>query len=73
MSEKVVSKKSEFQATIEVTREVRAVINPNGRGYTEDNVVRYLNDGVLKVTIKAGTPEALAAKVAVVLGTIEED
>jgi hypothetical protein len=73
MSEKVVSQRAEFQAEISVTRQIRAVISPNGRNYAEDNVTRYLNDGVISVTIKAGSAEKLAEKVSIVLGTIEED
>lgn len=70
---KVVSEKSELQAHIKVTREIRAVVNPNGRGYAEDNVTKYLNDEVLEVTVKADTPSKLAHKVAVMLATIEAD
>ena len=71
--DKVVAEKSEYKAHIKVTREIRATINPNGRGYSEDNITRYLNDEVLEVTVKAADPEALTAKVEVMLGTIEED
>jgi len=71
--EKVVSQKAELQAEIKVTRQIRAIINPNGRGYSADDVVKYLNDEVLTVTVKAGTPTELRQKVDVMLGTIEED
>jgi len=73
MENKVISQKSEFQAEIKITREIRAVVNPNGRGYDADNVVRYLNDNVLEVTLKAGTPVKLAEKIQAVMATIEED
>jgi hypothetical protein len=70
---KVVSQKTEFIAQIKVTRDIRAVINPNGRDYKSDNVIRYLNDEVMEVTVKAGSAAKLMEKVSVVLGTIEED
>lgn len=73
MTEKVVSQKSEFQATIKVTREIRAVISPNDRNFMADNVIKYLNDEVLEITVKAATPAKLADKVGVIMGTIEED
>ena len=73
MAEKIVSQKAELQAEIKVTREIKAVINPNGRGYSEDNVTKYLNDEVTKFTVKAATPQELRTKVDTILSTIDNE
>lgn len=73
MAERVVSQKAELQAEVHITRQIKAVINPNGRGYSEDNVTRYLNDEVLKVTVKAGTALELRTKVDIIMSTIDEE
>lgn len=73
MAERIVSQKAELQAKVKVTREIKAVVNPNGRGYSEDNVTKYLNDEVLEITVKADTALALRTKVDIILSTIEEE
>lgn len=73
MAEKIVSQKAELQAEVHVVRKVRAVINPNGRGYDEDNVTKYLDHEVTKFSVKAGTAAELRTKVDVMLSTIDEE
>ncbi len=73
MAERIVSQKAELQAEVKVTRQIKAVINPNGRGYSEDNVTKYLNNDVLTVTVKAANAVDLRTKVDIIMSTIEEE
>jgi uncharacterized protein YaiI (UPF0178 family) len=73
MPEKIVSQKAELLAQVTVKRSIRAIINPNGRMYSEDNVTKYLNDEVTQFTVKAATPQELRIKVDVMLSTIDNE
>lgn len=73
MENRVISQKAELVAEVTVNRSIRAVVNPNGRGYSEYNVTKYLNDEVSKFTVKAATHAELRTKVDTMLSTIDSE
>lgn len=73
VSEKVVSQQVHYKAVVHVVREGVVVINPNGRGYAEDNVERSVGTEVLSVTVRAATPEKLRLKVEQMLLTMDDE
>ena len=71
--DKLVDYTDEWTANIKVTRGQKVLVNPNGRGYSEDNRVVSEEGNVLSVTVRASDPEALSDKVGIILGTIEKN
>ncbi len=70
---KVVSEQKVYIAEISVYKDHHVVVNPNGRNYEADNVERDLSGEVIKVKVRAGTPEHLAEKIQTIMGTIDGD
>lgn len=70
---KLIDYSDEWTANVQVSRARKILVNPNGRGYDEDNRVIDAEGVELEVTLRASDPEKLADKVAIVLGTVEKD
>lgn len=68
---KLVDNLDEWTATITVHRGQKVLINPNGRGYDDDNKIITDQNTELEVTVKATSPTKLAAKIAVIMDTLE--
>lgn len=71
--DKLVDYTDEWSAEIEVKRGRKILVNTNGRGYADDNKIIADTGRVLKIELKASSPEALADKVGIILGTIESE
>lgn len=61
----------DWVAEVKVSRKQSILVNPNGRGYSEDNRIITGDTEVFAVTVRATSAEKLAAKVTAVLGVVE--
>ncbi|AEQ20970.1 hypothetical protein E3_0560 [Rhodococcus phage E3] len=61
----------DWVAEVKVSRKQSVLVNPNGRGYNEDNRIITGDTEVFAVTVRATNAEKLTAKVAAVLSVVE--
>lgn len=69
---KVVSSEMEYKAHIKVTLEGTVKINPNGRGYSEDDIHRRVEEDLATFTVKAPNSKRLREKVLTLLSTLDD-
>lgn len=69
---KLISQEVELTAEVRVIANIKAVINPNGRGYEADNFSKILNGEVLSFVVRAGNADDLAKKVSTFLNTLKD-
>lgn len=67
----IVDDSTVYEAEVKVLQKGKVVINPNGRGYKDDNVTRAVEDRVLHITVQAKTPTHLRQKVVAILQTLD--
>lgn len=70
---KMVTESLVYTAKVKVYKEHVAVINPNGRGYDEDNVEKTVSNEVVEITVRAKTLNGLANKVAAIVAMGEDE
>jgi hypothetical protein len=61
-----------YTASVQVQYDEKNLVNPNGRGYSADNVRIDRSENLIEVKVSANTMDDLRQKVWTIISTIQE-